>query len=207
MFCALGTSASAASFTINVTNAETNANLGYVSNIFNAYGEYTLGNQSSALSVTPFGSSLFVLNPTYFLFGAISGFANTSDDLGAGSYNYAYLGGIGATNSFSDYTNISRSSQSSIWSVNGNQLSASWTNSNNTVVSPTIMLIQGFFALTGDAAAFTDRFGTATAVKFTLQEIKSQSVQPTAEAVPEPSTVFSAAAALVSLVILRRNRR
>lgn len=193
-------------YTIQVTNATTNESLGYVSKLFNAFGEYTLGNQSNAMIVTSLGSSLFNSNPSYPTIGAISGYANSSDDLGVGSFHYAYIGGIssGGSNSYSDTTGYLRSSQTSIWSQAGNQLLAQWTNPDNSAVSTPIVLVDGFFVLTGDTNAFRDQFGMGVQVNFTLEAVPQViSVAPTASEVPEPSTVVSAAAALLALAVRR----
>jgi hypothetical protein len=80
------------------------------------------------------------------IWGGIVGFANTSDNLGAGSFNYAYLGGTTLTapgiaasagaNSFINATGIPEDIETSIWSIDaGNAVTAQWINTD--LSSPT----------------------------------------------------------------------
>src|ERR1700712_5614393 len=91
---------------IVITDAATSASLGYVSNGFNAYGEYgptttsasrlsvTFDDSTSLFSITSQNNPASALHPEL---GAIVGFASGSNDLTLGSSDYAYLGGTDLT--------------------------------------------------------------------------------------------------------------
>ena len=167
---------------IVATNTATSANLGYVNGTLNVFGEFDLtGSLANSLTVSfSDGSTPFSIatpngpDASFPFFGAVRGFAATSNDLGVGSYNYAYLAGtVSGTatgqNTFTNKTGISELSQSLIWSRGpGNQLTAQWVNSDTSIVATTIMFLQGTFVLVGDVATFQTHFGSATPVTLTF---------------------------------------
>jgi hypothetical protein len=74
---------------------ESNNIVGYVSQSYNAFGESRISDAAGALNVSFTGASRFSMlgtnsaSPATPLLGGIKGFANTSADLGLGSFNYA----------------------------------------------------------------------------------------------------------------------
>ncbi|OBZ73455.1 hypothetical protein A0H81_06669 [Grifola frondosa] len=122
---------------------------GYISRIPNAFGEYGITtDESEALSVSITSCDeesfdIVTLNgiADFPYFGGVSGFANTSPDLLAGSTNYVYIAGTLQTphdsvpvlqpNSFSYATGISEPSESALWTISDtNELTAQWINVN-----------------------------------------------------------------------------
>jgi len=198
---------------IAVTNSSTSADLGFVGNFFALFGEYGLtNNPAQSLTVsfsdssTPF--SLLATNgpsATYPYLGGVVGFANSNNDLAAGSNNYAYLAGTVAgtatnQNAFSAATAISELSQSVLWSLGaGNQLTAGWVNTDASIVTAAIMYYapDNVFVLTGDAAAFQAGFGGGTQVNLTFV-----ATTPLPAALP----LFATGLGLVSFVGWRRKR-
>jgi hypothetical protein len=199
---------------IAVTNSSTSADLGFVGNYYQIFGEYGLAtNSSQGLNVSfsdssaPF-SILGTNGPdaTYPYLGGVAGFANTSNDLGAGSRNYAYLAGTVAgtatnQNSFSTASGVPELSQSVLWSLGaGNLLTASWVNTDSSIVAATIVYYtpDKVFLLVGDLAAFSASFGgTATPVNFTFV-----ATTPIPAALP----LFATGLGLVSFIGWRRKK-
>jgi hypothetical protein len=199
---------------IAVTNSSTAAALGFVGSYYQIFGEYGLAtNSSQGLDVSfsdssaPF-SILGTNGPdaTYPYLGGVVGFASTSNDLGAGSRNYAYLAGTVAgtatnQNSFSTASGVPELSQSVLWSLSaGNLLTASWVNTDSSIVAATIVFYQPdkVFLLVGDLAAFSASFGgTATPVNFTFV-----ATTPIPAALP----LFATGLGLVSFIGWRRKK-
>ncbi|MDQ6725598.1 MAG: Ig-like domain repeat protein [Actinomycetota bacterium] len=118
--------------TIKVTNTDSNTDIGFVSKTWNSFGEFVVTTTpSDYLSVSvPSGSEQSITalngqNASFPYVGGITGFANTSPNLGPGSSNYAYLGGTTATpagsppvagaNAFTSATGIPEPIESAIW--------------------------------------------------------------------------------------------
>jgi uncharacterized repeat protein (TIGR01451 family) len=174
---------------IQITNNTNNTSLGFVSNVWNAFGEYvptTDPTHKLVVGFTP--GALFSMTAvngqdnTVPFVGAIKGFSSTSPDLGAGSFNYTTLGGtvstpansppVAGTNSFTNATMIAEPIESDIWSISGNLvLTAQWVNTNSSKPKIFDMLStsQGnVLTLTGDATAFINAFGAADSVTWTF---------------------------------------
>ena len=132
--------------TVQISDTSSNTPVGFVSNVWNSFGEYvstTIPTQYLSVSV-PVGNAVDVTalngpDSTFPQVGGIQGFASTTPDLGAASFNYAYLGGTahtapGATpasgpNSFTAATGIGEDIESSIWSLgNTGALTPQWVN-------------------------------------------------------------------------------
>ncbi|KAI0643524.1 hypothetical protein C8Q79DRAFT_928637 [Trametes meyenii] len=187
--CAL----SQATGTIQVNGAPAAAAGSYVAGA-NAFGEYTLGNDAAAAlevvllrcdsNTEPFdirsGANGIAAYP---FVGAVSGFANTNDDLGPGSFNYAYIAGTSqvapgpaqrAPNAFSASTGAQNDAESAIWTLGpDNALTPTWVNTDGAeVAAGTVVYVasEDAFALTGDVGAFEATFGTAIPVTFTFVE-------------------------------------
>jgi Ca2+-binding RTX toxin-like protein len=174
---------------IQGTNIDTSEDLGFVAPIFNAFGEYsgfTMDADPSSRLLVSFSNdqrfSITAINgpdSNVPFVGGIVGFANTSDDLGAGSYNYAYLGGTVETpidsppasgaNSFTNATGIPEKIESAIWSLGAsNELLPQWVNSDASKPATFIVFTQNTLALTGDPAVFVSTFGPAVHARFTF---------------------------------------
>ncbi|KAF8217985.1 hypothetical protein K438DRAFT_1925249 [Mycena galopus ATCC 62051] len=152
---------------ILVNNASGSA-LGYLNPQLNAFGEYGYVNDSlsGALSVTfsydPTSPSAIFdvtanngVDANFPFFGAIVGYASTSNDLGPGSSNYNYLG---ATWSYDPVTAL---------------LTPQWTNTNGSIVAASMLYdaTNVTFLMTGDIDAFTKFDVNATIVTFSLVTI------------------------------------
>ncbi|KAI0668055.1 hypothetical protein C8Q78DRAFT_269612 [Trametes maxima] len=164
----------------------------------NAFGEYTLANDAAAAlevvllrcnsNTEPFdirsGTNGIAAYP---FVGAVSGFANTDDNLGPGSFNYAYIAGTSqvtpgpaqpAPNAFSAATGsgTQNDAESAIWTLGpDNALTPTWTNADGAAAAAagaTLLYVASAdaFALTGDVGAFEANFGSATPVTFTFVE-------------------------------------
>ncbi|KAF8603692.1 hypothetical protein BDV93DRAFT_606673 [Ceratobasidium sp. AG-I] len=160
---------------------------GFISPVWNGFGEYGQfqKEQDGALELSgsyspdsPNQLNFAATNgpsATYPWFGAIDGFASTTDDFGPGSYNYAYLGGTtqspaGSTpfadgdNSFSAATGIPETIQSAVWSYDSKTqaITAQWINTDGSAPATHIIYANDdnkALALTGDVGAFQDTFG------------------------------------------------
>ncbi|KAJ7461212.1 hypothetical protein FB451DRAFT_490584 [Mycena latifolia] len=159
---------------------------GYISPVWNGFGEYGTfqSAQAGALEVSfsssPDSRSQLGLTATNGpsagvpFFGAISGFASSSDDFGAGSPNYAYLGGTtqtaggatpsSGTNSFTTATGIPENFESAIWSYDfaTQALSAQWINTDGSAPATHLLYANDAnqaLVLTGDVQALRNNFG------------------------------------------------
>ncbi|KAJ7664996.1 hypothetical protein B0H17DRAFT_951618 [Mycena rosella] len=159
---------------------------GYISPVWNGFGEYGTfqSAQAGALELsfshspnTPSQIGFTATNSpsvAFPFFGAIVGFASASNDFGAGSYNYAYLGGttqtaVGSTpspggNSFSAATGIPESFESAVWTYNPatQAITAQWINTDGSAPATHIVYANDsnqVLTLTGDVSAFQGTFG------------------------------------------------
>ncbi|KAJ7185514.1 hypothetical protein C8R46DRAFT_1207668 [Mycena filopes] len=108
------------------------------------------------------------------LMGAIDGVVNTSDNLSAGSTNFAYIQGVTHTPPSSPPASVSNSypsaenCESAIWSYNAltNALTAQWVNTDGSLPPTAIAFVSGSNALliTGDYTAFSQAFATSQLV-------------------------------------------
>jgi len=163
--------------------------IGFLSAAFNRFGEYGSfqGSQDGALvasfSNTPGASSsqmdMYVENSpssTYPFLGAIDGFSATDNDLGQGSYNYAYIGGTAQTapgspampdqNTYYMATGYDGDYESAIWSYDaGSQaITAQWINTDGSAPSTHILYandVNQALVLTGDPDALRSAVAVA----------------------------------------------
>ncbi len=171
---------------LRVTNTDSQADIGFVSKTWNDFGEFVVTTTPSdylSVSLNP-GTQQNVTalngqNASFPLVGGIVGFANNSDNLGSGSFNYAYLGGTTATapgatpqtgaNAFTSATGIPERIESAIWTINdANQLKPQWINTDSSKPATHLMDITGILVVTGDTTAFRNTFGPASNVALTF---------------------------------------
>ncbi|KAI8970753.1 hypothetical protein BD414DRAFT_233499 [Trametes punicea] len=176
---------------IRVTSAPEDGTsvVGYISRTPNSFGQYTVtASTDQALEIDIFPchsySEPFNIQATnglssYPYFGAVVGFSSASADLEAGSSNYAALAGTSsvpfgpaqpAPNAFNAATGLTRDVESAIWTLSGSTLVPVWANSDGTATHPKLLYspAANAIALVGDKQAFTDNYGTATAVSLTF---------------------------------------
>ncbi|EIN08581.1 hypothetical protein PUNSTDRAFT_134954 [Punctularia strigosozonata HHB-11173 SS5] len=161
-----------------------NALLGYVGAVLNQYGQYGITWEAiDALHVTlpsnatsvPFDIAMTGAFPT--LGGAV-GQSSASNDLNTGSYNYAYLAGIGAVpagsavvdqrSSINATEGLLSSIESALWTVDAStgNLTAHWVNSNGATPVTQIVYYRrdNVLCFTGDPATFGSVFGDSPRV-------------------------------------------
>lgn len=172
---------------LQVTDTDNNTVVGFVSNVWNSFGEYvvtTTPSQYLSVTVAPgTEGNVLAMNPQSSSFpyvGAIQGFASNSADLGVGSFNYAYLGGTTATapgatpqsgvaNAFTNATGIPEDVESAIWTGAGNiSVTPQYINSDGSMPATHLVDITGILVLTGDTSAFINTFGPASDVALSL---------------------------------------
>lgn len=174
---------------VQVTNADTGAALGYLPSTLNLFAEYGVTPSAegalrvafSAASCAGAASQLDILTTNgaadFPYLGLISGFANagTQGDLGAGSYNYAYFGGVTHTpagsppvtapNSYSVATGVPEVVESAVWTYDAasGSISAQWVNTDGSVVATDLLYSasDNTIVAAGDVASFRSRFGSA----------------------------------------------
>ncbi|KAG8908706.1 hypothetical protein FRC01_007279 [Tulasnella sp. 417] len=159
--------------------------------VWNEFGEYGIvqENQAGALKVTftaspdgPSDTLDFVADngpsTSYPYLGGVVGFASTSDNLGPGSYNYAYVAGTehipsrtpqatdqnDPNNSFSATTGIAASAEGAIWKYDPTtqDITAQWINTDGSASATYLVYANDFnqaFILTGDVEVFQGAFG------------------------------------------------
>lgn len=162
---------------------------GFVSPVWNVFGEYGIVQQAQAgslevsFSFVPTKGTLpsqLNLLPTngpsaaYPYVGATVGFVSPSDDLVVGGFNYAYITGTlllpagppseGDNNSFGGTTGIPKKAESAIWTYNPKTraITPQWINRDGSKPSTFMVFANDFneaFILTGDLAVFRDTFG------------------------------------------------
>jgi len=167
---------------IEVWIADTGVQTGFIAQDPNQFGEYTITSSAPDALIVQFDRVTASIHgpvnipaengiPNFPLLGAVTGFASTSDNLGSGSSNYAYVVGTNETpvnshpasvgNSFSTTTGISEDSESAIWSfsfTNGH-IEPQWVNTDGSQPSTVVVFSQNTLVVTGDLAAFTTAFG------------------------------------------------
>ncbi|TFK23208.1 hypothetical protein FA15DRAFT_705668 [Coprinopsis marcescibilis] len=169
------------SATVNDENGDF---VGYVSNTFllSGFMEITT-NPSQALTLSVTYDSL-AANPQnlqisgpgmpagFPLFGLIQGWGNTDGNIGTGSANYLYLGGVAAPgvpplqpgaelpNTWTGVTALDRLVQTDVWSFNPVtwELTASWVNTDLTVTPATLYMQDNVLLGLGDPAVFGDEY-------------------------------------------------
>ncbi|HWH10557.1 MAG TPA: Ig-like domain-containing protein [Solirubrobacteraceae bacterium] len=164
---------------LQVTDTDTNTVVGFVSKTWNSFGEFVVTTTpTDYLSVqvtdgaTTSITALNGQNASFPLVGGIVGFSNSSNDLGSGSFNYAYLGGTTATapgaapqsgaNAFTDATGIPEDIESSIWTDGpGAQMIPQWVNTDGSRPATHLVDITGILVMAGDTTAFRNTFGPA----------------------------------------------
>ncbi|KAJ7452632.1 hypothetical protein FB451DRAFT_1409322 [Mycena latifolia] len=168
------------------TDASTGSTVGYLSPVWNSFGEYGIFQASATgaleVSFTYSGDSPTQLDlsatngpETFTYVGAVVGFASSSNDLGVASPNYAYLGGTfqvaegpavdDGANAFTASTSVSKAYESAVWMYDPatGALSAQWINTDGSAPATSIVYVAGDEALvlTGDVAAFRSSFGVS----------------------------------------------
>ncbi|MCZ4499958.1 MAG: repeat-containing protein [Marmoricola sp.] len=170
---------------VAVTNTDTGDVYAYLSKNQNVFGESivttTPGDYATVTATV--GTQKNLTNGdgtgTFPLIGAVVGFANTSNDLGVGSFNYAYLGltkatpaGAGPTaggSAFSTNTGVVEPIESAIWTLGADaSLTPTWLNSNLSAAPSNLVEITGILTLTGDRATFGTTFGANKPVKLSM---------------------------------------
>ncbi|KAF7316236.1 hypothetical protein MIND_00142200 [Mycena indigotica] len=159
-----------------------NSALGYLMHTTNNLNHVAVGTSRAAalnfqFSVTNFGPSGSQLDVTalntpyvsnYPLFGGIVGPVSTSDDLGPGSYNYAFPQGVTHTSPGSTPQKVPNSytgnpsCESAIWSFDNSTrlLTPQWINTDGSAPATYITNLPGYtIVLTGDPVAFQNTFG------------------------------------------------
>src|SRR5579884_481214 len=172
--------------TLQVTDTDNNTPIGFVSNVWNQFGEYVVTTTPSQyLSVSFPASSQIAITATnpqsgaFPLVGLIQGADSTSPDLAAGSSNYAYLGGTTATapgatpasgdNSFTSSVGFPEDIESSVWSLGpSSNVVPQWINTDGSDAPTYLLDYMGYLVVTGDPLAFMDFFGTGTNVALTV---------------------------------------
>ncbi|KAF6753557.1 hypothetical protein DFP72DRAFT_1128929 [Ephemerocybe angulata] len=158
----------------------------WVSKALNAFGEYgrtddiskaltvTLGSDSGTFSIGTTNGAV----PDLPFLGGIMGFATSGGDLKLISmYNCLAANGspaVSGDNSFTRATGISKSIESSIWSISSdNSLTATWINADGAKVDAHILYYaaDNVFCLTADPVSFSNNFGASPDVKLTLETI------------------------------------
>ncbi|EPS98707.1 hypothetical protein FOMPIDRAFT_1165103 [Fomitopsis schrenkii] len=129
---------------------------------------------------------------TYPYFGAVVGFASTSDDFSEDSYTYAYIAGTtesdpGATpqsglNAFTAATGTPRDFESAVWvfdAATTGAVSAQWINPDGSKPKTHLMYVpsSGAFAIASNVPAFEANFKNVTEVSFTFAEASASAVQ------------------------------
>ncbi len=150
---------------------------GWLSKTWNRFGEYVMSAlETDAVTVTTTVGSRQLLravdgpNPALPYIGGVVGYTSASNDIALGSANHTFLAGMGATvpgspavagpNSFTDANNVRKDIQSAIWTLGSDlSLSAQWINTDGSApATSTVMEHTGIMILSGDPAAFTNRF-------------------------------------------------
>lgn len=180
--------------TVQVTDTDNNTVLGFVSNVWNSFGEYgttTTPANYLTVSFTP-GAEMNLTatngpNAGYPLVAGVVGSGSSSGDLGAGSANYAYLAGGTATapgatpqnvpNSFNNATGIDENSESAIWTYGAdNSLLPQWVNTDGSKPATYVEYTQGVLTITGDQTAFKNQFGGSDVALNLVGSCQSQPV-------------------------------
>jgi len=195
---------------LHARDANNYADLGYVSNLYNGSGEYTLTtNPANRLVVSFPGDPKFSMSTVngpdanFPFVGGVVGYDSTNDDIGPGSYNYIYIAGttqtpvdsppVSGNNSFTAIYGVPEKFESAIWSLGGNNIvSPQWVNTNSSKPATFLGFTQDTLFLTGDQAAFTSAFGPATWVTLI--------VEPTAPCATATPTVSATPTATVCVV-------
>ncbi|TFK50840.1 hypothetical protein OE88DRAFT_1659942 [Heliocybe sulcata] len=169
---------------------------GYVAATPNSFGEYQPTLDASAALRVSFGTSSCASSAGYTrlditaengisnfpMLGFMTGFANTDNNLGSGSYNYAYLGGVTSTppgspavvqpSSYSAVAGVPDATESAVWAWDrsSNALTVQWVNTDGSTPATYLAYVPSAnsFAVTGDLGAFTSNFGGADSATFTF---------------------------------------
>ena len=164
--------------TIQVTDTDNNTVIGFVSNVWNSFGEYqitTTPSQYLTVSFSP-GTEQNIIatngpNAGEPLVVGIQGFYSSNADLSSSNANYLYLGGSstptapGATpqsgdNSFTNATGSAEDYESAIWSYGANNsLLAQWVNTDGSKPATYLEYSEGVLTMTGDPSAFQSTYG------------------------------------------------
>jgi len=113
-------------------------------------------------------------------FGAVVGYASTSDDLGVGNPNYNFIGGTvkvasgspptDADNSFEDKTQIDKHVESAIWSYDPmtSLITPHWINCDGSNPATSFVYVpdEPLLAITGDASEFKSYYGLGNNITF-----------------------------------------
>ncbi|KAF8602141.1 hypothetical protein BDV93DRAFT_557907 [Ceratobasidium sp. AG-I] len=176
----------------NILVKDGSDSLGYISPIWNDYGEYgtlqplavnALLVQFTYDTTSPAHIELTATNGpnnTTPLVGAVLGFSTDNDDFSTQSYNYAYIAGtthvsVGpaqdSENSYKAKTTFDGNTESAIWKYDTDtqKLSPQWINSDTS--TPAIHLVyvadSNTLVITGGMGPFRETFGEYPEVTFT----------------------------------------
>ena len=178
---------------------------GWLSKTWNRFGEYVMSAlETDAVTVTTTVGSRQLLravdgpNPALPYIGGVVGYTSASNDIALGSADHTFLAGMGATvpgspavagpNSFTDANNVRKDIQSAIWTLGSDlSLSAQWINTDGSApATSTVMEHTGIMILSGDPAAFTNRFN---GVQTTLSVVPQATTCGTLTLSPHSSTM------------------
>ncbi|KZV88697.1 hypothetical protein EXIGLDRAFT_722423 [Exidia glandulosa HHB12029] len=179
---------------IMATETRTGKFVGFVGKQYELFGEYgAVASTRNALKVKITGLKKHATtgpieihqtngDKLFTSFGAVAGFASDSATLAPGSSNYLYIAGASSTaplaaaieadNSFTEATGQEEAAESAIWFIDSvkNKISAKWVNPDGSVAKTQLAYYpdDNVFIAVGDAKAFTEEFGKAVPVTFTL---------------------------------------
>lgn len=172
-----------------VRNAATGAELGYISNAYDAQRTYTYGSIANALRVTPdvpvqegVPTQITAINgpdPAHAFLGGVGGSGGYK--FASGQVGYAYLSGTGHTTANSPPSSTAGNSiqvlgynglsESTIWMFDCTSLAiaAQWTNVDGSQNPTSLMFdpVGNYLALTGDVGALNSAFGEGAYQTFT----------------------------------------
>jgi hypothetical protein len=154
--------------------------VGYVGAIRNSYGQYGFTTNPAlrllvSFTYTPNDNNvnIAISDPSYSILAATVRPPSTNNDLGPGSYNYAYLTGArsavpagspaqDAPNTYTDSTGVPADSETSIWAYDSSTgvVSARWINGDGSVASTQIAYNprDNLLVLVGDLTSFNNYF-------------------------------------------------